>query len=47
MLAWSSLIGLISEEEAASPYYKVGLRFVEVDDALAGSLEQFIAELAK
>jgi diguanylate cyclase (GGDEF)-like protein/PAS domain S-box-containing protein len=43
-LVWSSLIGLISENDASSPYYEAGLRFVELDDRLARSLEQFIAD---
>lgn len=47
MLAWSSLIGMISEKDADSPYYEVGLKFIELDDGQARSLEQFIADIAK
>jgi diguanylate cyclase (GGDEF)-like protein/PAS domain S-box-containing protein len=46
-LVWSSVIGLISERDAASPYYKAGLKFVEVDDGLTRSLKEFIADIAK
>jgi diguanylate cyclase (GGDEF)-like protein/PAS domain S-box-containing protein len=47
VLAWSSLIGLISEKYAASPYYEAGLRFVELDEGLARSVEQFISDITK
>lgn len=47
ILVWSTLIGMISDKDAATPYYEVGLRFVELNEGLTRSLEQFIADITK
>jgi diguanylate cyclase (GGDEF)-like protein/PAS domain S-box-containing protein len=46
MVVWSSLMGKVSEKEAAEPYYEAGLRFIELNDSLISSLRKMIIGLS-
>jgi len=47
LVIWSSLMGGVSTPDQRGPRYEAGLMFIELNEDLINSLEQFMAELGR